>query len=65
MRSTKNNFTCSHLRCCANVNILCKAKHFKKWRHVYLHQLSNNNMQDGIQDGSQNIKTVFHVFLRL
>ena len=24
------------------------------------HQLSNYNMQDGIQDGSQNIKTVFH-----
>ena len=27
------------------------------------HQLSNYNMQDGIQDGSQNIKTVFHVVL--
>ena len=26
------------------------------------HQLSNYNMQGGIQDGSQNIKTVFHVF---
>ena len=42
-----------------------KTSFFKNWRHVFFYQLSNFSMQDGIQDGSQDIKNVFFFILTL
>ena len=58
---SKHNPTFSHLRCCGNGNI-CAKQSFLRTGGMSFYQLSNFNMQDGIQDGSQDIGNVFLYF---